>query len=289
MSIEPDSKRLRVDEIPNDDNIQYRAGAVEMRNMVVAVHPGLRAPDDRVLVDTILGISQARRDELLWKVLAGAPGAKTFARSLLVSEFNTTAGHELFGPDQDHELGLGDDNDVLDVKAEEFVEKKDEKNDEDEEDNETICDECEDYYSRRENDETCCGFHPGELEVCFDLEVWADTDPEVHEVGGDEFDGAGALWTCCNRYGDEIQACRTKKHNSNRQSASEYYDILSWEICSRCDEDYLVGKEDECAKPKRNGEAGRHLPRRKPRDRSFFVKTDAQLKLYKTRYACPNC
>ncbi|KAI5467488.1 hypothetical protein BGZ63DRAFT_419188 [Mariannaea sp. PMI_226] len=78
-----------------------------------------------------------------------------------------------------------------------------------------ICMQCDKSFSIKKKDAEVCLYHPEELEVDFDSDVWADHDEKCHgpedtEENRREFPD-GFIYPCCQGQGD-APGCERSKH-----------------------------------------------------------------------------
>ncbi|KAF9776696.1 hypothetical protein IL306_005089 [Fusarium sp. DS 682] len=81
-----------------------------------------------------------------------------------------------------------------------------------------VCVQCDHVFTHEDNTEKSCRYHPGDLEVDYEEDFWADHDeriygeidtPEMREEMPDGF-----RWTCCDKLGGR-KGCTKGKHQAD--------------------------------------------------------------------------
>ncbi|KAK3994483.1 hypothetical protein QBC44DRAFT_391805 [Cladorrhinum sp. PSN332] len=80
-----------------------------------------------------------------------------------------------------------------------------------------ICERCHDTFFEAENEERVCEFHPGNLDVNWRADTWADHDerfdgPEDTSDNREEYP-EGFIWDCCDAQGD-ADGCKKATHRA---------------------------------------------------------------------------
>lgn len=217
---------------PFDTYGRDRIGGLHMPHLPSSVHgmskmfPTLASAENGMLLESVYGISKERKKLLFWQLLELVPEARDWMGKMM--------------------LTTNEDGHIKPRVA--------------------VCENCKEEYELSENAANICNYHPGDPMCDVYLDVWADNDSiDEHDYPGDT-EGAGFIWDCCNRYGDEYRTCRSSWHKSQYDCNTETT-VIRYEMCARCDQDYVVEDDNKEECPGSKNSTGFHKSRRNRRNR----------------------
>ncbi|KIW31559.1 uncharacterized protein PV07_03196 [Cladophialophora immunda] len=90
-----------------------------------------------------------------------------------------------------------------------------------------MCSQCGTEYEVEENERVkgLCVYHPGEKELDFESDFWADHDPNCHGDPDSFIDdpdyAEGFLWSCCDEEGG-AEGCERTRHRPERSNRARH-------------------------------------------------------------------